>query len=239
MKNFVEHARRCLRSVRHQYRRAAHPYQFAITNVLPNSVGRYVPALDNVFFLQLPDDAATKGGSSTNVHPSTTTLSRFSKDFESSDGAHSRFGFTQQRPVAPRSLAIVQPILPATQAPRLETALYTAPRLAFASVVDTPYGNFAAFRLNGDLRVRNLSAKLSLIRSEPKLEYWTAIIVRSVVIRLSIVVAVLAIVRSIRPVTTVIPGTIIGPVASLVFPVMMTMVLLTVSLGRSRQHRES
>ena len=90
------------------------------------------------------------------------------------------------------------------------------------------------------MRVRNLSAEADLVRSEPKLEYWTAIIVRSVVIRLSIVVAVvLAIVRSIVPVTTVIPGTIIVPVASLVFPVMMTMVLLTVSLGRSRQHRES
>ena len=94
-------------------------------------------------------------------------------------------------------------------------------------------------RLNGAVRVGNLSAEADLIRSKPELEYWTAIIVRSVVIRLSIVVAIVrAIVRSIIPVATVIPGTIIVPVASLVFPVMMTMMLLTVGLGRIRQHRE-
>ena len=44
------------------------PYQLAITNLLPNSVWGYVSSADNVFLLELPDDAATEGGSSTNVN---------------------------------------------------------------------------------------------------------------------------------------------------------------------------
>ena len=58
----------CFRNLRNQVPPSRPPYQLAITNLLPNSVRRYVPSADNVFLLELPDNAATEGGSSTNVN---------------------------------------------------------------------------------------------------------------------------------------------------------------------------
>jgi hypothetical protein len=56
----------------------------------------------------------------------------------------------QQRPWRHGPAANVQPILQRRKLLDLRPALHSAPP-RFASVVDTPNGNFAAFRLNGAL----------------------------------------------------------------------------------------
>ena len=65
----------CFRNLRNQVPPGRPPYQLAITNLLPNSVWAYVSSADDVFLLQLPDNAATEGWSSTNVN-------RFSNNLE-------------------------------------------------------------------------------------------------------------------------------------------------------------